>query len=847
MSSIRFEPPIDPWILAFCGVAILAIGVCLRLVFGQPARPVQGRLRFALTRLLVLIPLLVILAGPTWVDEVPGRIDRPDLFLLLDSSQSMDIGRKRSRWLDAVSLIESARSELEPVVQSHLRLFEFGHRLSAIDATEETLDVLAERGPQQSDTRLSETLRQLTGRFGRQPPDGVVIFSDGRVRDVDGVRDLAQYFAERGVPLHVVPPQDRDEGGDIAIVSVVAPPRVRKFSNVDIQAFLRSSGYSGQRSEVSLVVPEQRDRPEEILASVPITLRGGAQSVSLSYRSDLRGRGFEVRVQPMPNELTQRNNSVPVDVQIERPKIRVLYIEGSIERTRFFQRMFSEATPTQTGPYVPLRDALTADEDIECVTLVRANGADQLTRAANNAGAAGVTYGFPRTQAELSAFDCVILSDLPARLLTRSQMDWLMQWVRNRGGGLLMAGGSGSFSSGKWDETPLADLLPVSFRDSRWVRVGDDGVQVRPRLDSGIHPIWQIVAERASNLSILDKVPGFPAAHLGLVSKPAADVLAVRADPAETSTGGGLPDSFVSVQNSVGELRSARNLLNQGEPLIVSGSYGRGRSLAVAFPIAPPDSDSFMEDWGPSGNPYADKFWRNVVYWLTENSSIGRRRLVARVDKRFYRPGETIEIEAVAYEETAKPTTAYDIWAMIEPQSYDLAEDDFFAPVYWPNGIPRESGEAGSRVVWGEEFQLQKQENVGQYQLPLELTEQLSGGLSDQGFRIELTAYERGQDNAYSHGTQVDSTSLEVQILDDPFEQQNTFANHDLLRGIASLSGGSVVESPEELAQLANRLPQTIGPSTLNTSPAWNEWWLWSLVIIGVTAEWLMRRAHGLA
>ena len=54
----------------------------------------------------------------------------------------------------------------------------------------------------------------------------------------------------------------------------------------------------------------------------------------------------------------------------------------------------------------------------------------------------------------------------------------------------------------------------------------------------------------------------------------------------------------------------------------------------------------------------------------------------------------------------------------------------------------------------------------------------LPSGMSlTQGFRIELTAYE---DN-----TQVDSTSLEIQILDDPSEQQNPLPDHDLLRRVA--------------------------------------------------------------
>ena len=63
--------------------------------------------------------------------------------------------------------------------------------------------------------------------------------------------------------------------------------------------------------------------------------------------------------------------------------------------------------------------------------------------------------------------------------------------------------------------------------------------------------------------------------------------------------------------------------------------------------------------------------------------------------------------------------------------------------------------------------------------LPIAEAKSLPTGVNlTQGLRIELTAYE---DN-----TQVDSTSLEVQILDDPSEQQNPFPDHDLLRRVAS-------------------------------------------------------------
>jgi len=42
-----------------------------------------------------------------------------------------------------------------------------------------------------------------------------------------------------------------------------------------------------------------------------------------------------------------------------------------------------------------------------------------------------------------------------------------------------------------------------------------------------------------------------------------------------------------------------------------------------------------------------------------DRASANGRRLVATVDKQFYQPGETIELSAVAYDETAAGTTDY--------------------------------------------------------------------------------------------------------------------------------------------------------------------------------------------
>jgi len=275
-------------------------------------------------------------------------------------------------------------------------------------------------------------------------------------------------------------------------------------------------------------------------------------------------------------------------------------------------------------------------------------------------------------------------------------------------------------------------------------------------------------------------------------------------------------------------------------PAIVSGRYGRGRTAALAIPITSPYADDLVQKWGNGDNRYFSKFARNLVYWLTESSAIGRRRLVATADKRFYRPGETIIVHAATYDEAAAPTKNYRVVAMVEPHTLPGEQEPETSPLRWPEGLARSSGESGPFIVWGEEFEMA----LGDQQPPLHkiqllLAETLSGGTSNQSLRLELTAYE--------DLTQVDSSSLDIQILHDPFEQQNPFPNHELLAQLAAASGGKVLRSAQELAEVLKDVPVTVGQPVIRRSPLWSKTWVLTLLLGLLTVEWCWRRMLGLA
>ena len=68
---------------------------------------------------------------------------------------------------------------------------------------------------------------------------------------------------------------------------------------------------------------------------------------------------------------------------------------------------------------------------------------------------------FPRTPEVLFEYHALILDDLEAGFFTADQQALVERFVSERGGGLLMLGGQGSFRQGGYERTPIGELLPV--------------------------------------------------------------------------------------------------------------------------------------------------------------------------------------------------------------------------------------------------------------------------------------------------------------------------------------------------------------------------------------------------
>ena len=822
-TTYQWSPPITLGLALALAVAAALAFVLLRRSTGAPLVPARRRGLWTL-RGVILAVLALILLNPVRVEETPGAVERPKVVYLVDTSQSMALGKAdRTRWDDVVSTIRDAEQARAGDVGPQVGVFRFGSRLAAIegpfwrkpeplggggDAVQAAPTADPPPAPTDSDTLLTGSLETLADRFGQAPPRAVVLFSDGRARDPERASAIARGYRRMDVPIHVVPVGDDDVGGDVAIVSMVVPNLVRKSTRIPVQLFVRSYGYKGKRAEVKLAEVGPDGRPGSILARTPVVLQDGLTSYSLAFESGEKDRKIGATVDPQPGEVSADNNTFSADVAIDRTKIRVLYVEGSNERFVARKGLFGLGGSEVQGAYSPLQKALMEDPDVECTAVVPI-GPDGDFRTIARSDDNG--RGLPETPSELFAYDAIILSNVPRGVLSDKYMGWIDEWIGRRGGGLCMVGGLHSFGSGRWADTPIGRMLPVEVESGG--RDWDESLAaIKPVADGTIHPLWHISSDDAENRSLLKTLPNFLGHNRLGAPKPTAEVLA--------RVGPGSPD---------------------GEPALAVQPYGRGRTMALATGITRRFGAEFGQSWGQGDSRYYKKFWRNAVYWLTENSSIGRRRLLAETNNRLYRPGESIILKARAFDENAAPTLDYRVAVSIEPRSATESTSDN-SPLRKPAFGPGEGDDRAPLLPWGEEFDLAKLASEKSYtaRLPIADGKNLPAGVAlTQGLRIELTAYE--------NNTQVDSTALDVQVLDDPSEQQNPLPDHALLKRLADDSGGSVLRDSDALATMLGRLPVVVGPPEVKAMPAWSRWWLLSLLIALLTVEWTWRRRIGLA
>ncbi|MEN8144970.1 MAG: glutamine amidotransferase [Gemmatimonadota bacterium] len=550
-----------PWPLVLLLVMGVVVAVAAFMSYRSPRGDAGPRTRTALSglRVVALSLVLLALAQPALVltSTVP---EQNFVGVLLDDSKSMRIpgadGAPRHELVDSVFAIPGS-----PLMQ---RLEErFAVRTFRFSDIAERLDDLSELTYDGSGTDVGAALLAAQEQLTGVPLAGLVVVSDGATNTGSDFSQVLLPLQSAGVPVFTVGAGDAGSAPDVQIERVELPASVLAGSSMLVNVVVKASGMRGR------TVPIQVLDGGSMVATESAELRGEDETTVALVRLEALASGvheLEFRVPPQDGERVAENNSRAMLLEVEDRTEKILYFEGEPR----FEVKF-------------LRRAVRDDDNIQVVVLQRTAENKYLRLDVDDSEQ--LAGGFPKTRKELFAYRGLIIGSVEASYFTHDQLEMIADFVRRRGGGLLMLGGTDSFGEGGYAGTPVADALPVVLEAAQ-PREDADTLRITATRPGRSHPVTRLQGSQ-STFSTWSDLPALITVN---------DVRSLK------------PGATALLRGSTGA---------EGDDRIVLATQRYGRGTGMALPVHDTWTWQMSADI-PLEDMTHERFWRQLLRWLVD-------------------------------------------------------------------------------------------------------------------------------------------------------------------------------------------------------------------------------------
>jgi len=813
-SSYLWDSATDPWLAG--GIAIVAAFVAA-LAYRRELRRTGRGLRgvFVALRVGLVLLLLAILLPQLrlWFE----RQGWPDVVLLLDDSQSMSatdryrepaIEEAANRLMHVAGLNEADRLKLAQLLitrsdpdwltalltRRQVRLHVYhcssrAHRLQTVTSGDDIASAVdaingLSASPENDSSQLGAAIRQVLNDFRGSSLSAVVMFTDGVTTEGEDLAKASKYAAQSGVPLYFVGLGDSREVRDVYLHDLRVEDSVYVRDRVVFELKVTAQGYTSLSVPVTLYEKGKEDKPLDS-QTVKADPTGKPVKVRLSYQPTESGeRVFVIKTPVQPDEVDKENNQVERSIFVREAKlIKVLYVEGYRRyEYHFVKTLLERESDRSKGNKSIDLKLLLLDSDPEFAAQDRSAISDWPSKA------------------ELNAFDVVILGDVDPTPRGDSRIHEhlkdLAEFVTERGGGLLMVSGE-RFAPTAYRDTPLRDILPIDV-----VADQPEEADEVPRMDGyrpeltpvgRMHPIFRFSPDERENDEIYQHLREMFWFADGVVPKRAAEVLAVH--PARRAArGADVAAGDADAADAVDAVRATRTT-----PLVVQHFVGAGRVLYFGF-------DETWR-WGFREDQLRfNQFWVQTIRYLAR-SRVGRIEL--RVDRQTpYRRGEPIKLTVRFPDDSPPPPGDLEVKVVAERK------------------VPGRNGDTEVRSV-----QLNKLEG------------------SRAAYESVLTRTPEGEYKFWlSQPTATPKPRAECRVLAPPGEMDRLRMNQSEMERAAEDTHGKFYTLAD-----ANRIPDELpaGNRVSVRAPGppyllWNHVLLFTLALLFLTSEWLLRKEKNL-
>ena len=389
--------------------------------------------------LLLIIPYVWWVQRRTLTDLTPKHLQlsgavRSAIVALIALALMQPVLYKSGAWMSVVYLLDVSQSVSPASIQTgiqwiqqtndsghpdHSRFVPFAANSTVFDTLEQLKQVevasQSSRGSiDQSATDIESAIDTAIRSFAPHHLKRLVLISDGNENSGHMMEMLSRLKAEN-IRVYTVPSQAR-VNRDVWVETIMSPPEVTSEELFPIEIHVYSQAETP--ADVEIRYGDKR------LGGRNVQLIRGLNRVAFtaSIKEDAGPITLEAEVKA-PNDPFPDNNKFRSSIVVQgRPKI--LYVEGHAQSARYLQ-----AALTNEG----------------------------LTVNTIQPGAV------PSVIEQLDAYDAIVLSDVARNSLTDDQMKGVASYVRELGGGFILAGGENNYGEGGYSKTPIEEVLPVTF------------------------------------------------------------------------------------------------------------------------------------------------------------------------------------------------------------------------------------------------------------------------------------------------------------------------------------------------------------------------------------------------
>jgi len=638
------------WLMPAAGFLLVAI---LLLLWTYLRAHADRKLRTtcALLKLLGFAALLACLLEPLWT----MRRARPGanfFAIVADNSQGMGIkdrGEMMTRGAMLTNLVAARPGNWQDVLESNfqVRRYIFDSRLqSTKDFSDLAFDGRA--------SSIGAALRSISERFRGQPLAGILLLTDGNATDLpEGKIDATGL-----PPIYPVIIGREETINDIAIQKIAVSQTAFEDTPVTVQADVLAGGYGGR-----MITAQLLDQNGKLVQELNQRATRENDTFRFQLRPEKAGIAFyQVRVsakdelgqfaQPQISaEATLANNSRVITVDRGKGPYRILYVSGRPNwEFKFLNRALAEDDQVELFGLIRIAKrekgfgqfAFRSRPGESANPLFR--GFDRTTEDTegfhepvmkwllpSDRDTNIVTSGFPRTADALFKFHAVILDDLEAEFFTRDQMSLLQKFVSERGGGFLMLGGAESFHQGKFEHTPVGEMLPV-YLDYAHETKPLANLRLNLTREGWLQPWARLRDNESSERTRLTEMPAMQVLNRVRDVKPGASVIAEVQDE-----GGGK------------------------YPALVAQRFGNGRVGALLI--------GDLWRWGlrdESVRRDQDKAWRQMMRWLIADVP---ERISIQAEVKRDAPTQSMLLQVRARDKNFKPLNNATVRITVTPSA----------------------------------------------------------------------------------------------------------------------------------------------------------------------------------